>query len=854
MIKLHQKDIQIRGAFLSVLLFLIGSVSFAQNMTTIHGVVRDSVTRQPIPFVTVQFEGTTIGSFSDEEGEFKLSNRNNTTAVSISFLGYETYKLKIPPGRTTHKDILLKSESRQLEEIVVRPQKEKYSKRNNPAIELISKVIANKYKNSITSQDYYQYEGYDRIFFAINEFDSTKQAFKRYKFLPKYADTSIIDNKSILPFSVRETISENYYRKDPKSNKQVVKAYNLAGIDQVVDTEGIDAIVKEVFKDINISDNNINMLFHDFIGPLNENSAIDFYRWYLSDTVDIANKRYVKLDFAPFNSRDVGFTGSLYISTDSSYAVKRVLLRAPKKININFVEELVIQQDFEQVEHNLWVPQEQRMAIDIKMLEAFKFYVEKRRIFSNFVFNQAIDPIHELSAPIAYEKDYAVRSKSYWMEERLKNNWKDYRMDQLVEDMKSVFLFKVFFNVGNVVSTGYIPLTKDENKNKLDIGTIPTFFSYNSVEGGRFRLTLATTKNLHPHLFLYGYGAYGLHDRKFKYYGEATWAFNKVKNHKDEYPKSNLTIAYKYDMNSLGQRFTQAERDNILMSLRSISNEKMTYNRQTQIAYEKEYYNGFSFKLSGQTFDEKPAGSLLFEKIDDNGDTYPVSNIKTTESTLALRYAPNEKFFQQKRKRHAMPSKKFIVNLSHTSSWKGFLDGQYDYNKISSSVRKDFWIAPYGKFITSVQFEKVWGQAPFPFLITPSANNSYTIQNGNFYMIEPLEFVHDIQASWEIYYHMGGWLFNRIPLLKGLKWREIIGFRGFYGELAQRNNPLYNKDVLVFPQRTYTTRNKTPYMEYNIGIENIFRLFRIDYVRRVNYLNHPDVDKDGFRISFDLNF
>lgn len=852
--KLQHYNILERGFCLLILLFLMGGASFAQNLTTIQGTIRDSVTHQPIPFVTVQFENTNIGTFSDEEGEFRLSNRSYKTAVHIKFVGYQDYKVQIIAGRTTNKDILLKPEPRQLHEIVVRPKKEKYSKKNNPAVDLIKEVIAKKDQNNITFQDYYQYKSYDRIFFAINEFDPNQQAFKRYKFLPKYADTSIIDNKSILPVSVRETISENYYRKKPKNTKQIVKAYNLAGVDQVVDTEGLDAIVKEVFKDIDIYEDDINILFHDFIGPLHKNNAVNFYRWYLSDTVNIEDQRYVKLDFAPFNSRDVGFTGSLYISTDGSYGVKRFLLRAPKKININFIDELVVRQDFDQAEHNMWVPREQKMAIDIKMLEAFKFYVEKTQTYSNYIFNQAVDSVYQVHAPITYEEDYDRRSKSYWMEERLRNQWKDYRMDELVEDMKGLFLFKAFFNLGNVISTGYIPLTKDEKKNKLSIGTIPTFFSYNSVEGGRFRLTLSTTKNLHPHLFLYGYGAYGLRDRQFKYYGEATWAFNKVERHKDEYPKSNLTIAYKYDMNSLGQRFTQAERDNILMSLRSVSDRKMTYNRQTQISYEKEFYGGFSFKLSGQTFDETPAGSLVFEKRKPDGEIYRVGDIKTTESILALRYAPNEKFFQQKRKRHTMPSEKFVMNLSLTSSWENVLGGQYNYNKVSSSVRKDFWIAPYGKITTSAQFEKVWGEAPFPFLITPSANNSYTIQSGNFYLIEPLEFVHDIQASWEVYYHMGGWLFNRIPLLKALKWREIVGFRGFYGELSKRNNSLYNENVLVFPQRTYTTRNKTPYMEYNIGIENIFRFFRVDYVRRINYLDHPDVDKDGFRISFDLNF
>lgn len=842
-----------KKAALFSLLCLLYSVSYAQSLTTVWGVVRDSVSHEKLPFVTVSFNNTTIGTFSDEEGEFRLSNSGGATSVTASILGYKPCTFTVVPGKTTEKDIFLVSIDKQLQEVVIKPQKEKYSKKDNPAVELIKKVIAHKGQNNITDLNYYQYREYERMFFAINEFSPDMPLFKRYKFLPNYMDSSIIDNKPILPFSVREKLTDVFYRKNPKDTKRIVKGYNISGIDQAIETEGLDAIIKEVFKDVSIFDNSIELLFHSFVGPLSEQNSINFYRWYLSDTTVIDSDKYVKLDFAPFNSRDVGFTGSLYISLDSAYAVKRALIRTPKKMNINFVDQLVIQHDFKKVD-NKWIPMEERMAIDVSMLEAFKFYIDKTRSYENFEINKPMDPVFILAAPEVFEKDYLKRPREFWTRSRPIEHQKDYKMDMMMEDINKVLLFRILLNAGSVVATGYIPTSKDPEVNKLDIGTIPTFYSYNSIEGNRFRLTMATTKNLHPRLFLYGYGAYGTRDNKFKYYGEATWAFNKVKNHKDEFPKHNLSVAYKYDMNTLGQRYTQAERDNILMSIRTNSNQKMTYNRQTQVAYQKEFYKGFSFKLSGQTFHERPAGKLLFEKMDEEGNLYSVKNIKTTEAMLSLRYAPSEKFFQQRRKRYSMPSQKTVFNLSHTIAFKDIFGGQYHYNKTSFSALKEFWIAPYGKLTMSVQGEKIWGEAPFPLLITPSANNSYTIQKGNFYLIEPLEFVHDTQLSWEVDYHMGGWLFNRIPFLKVLKLREIAGFRGFVGELSNRNNPTFNHDMLLFPQRTFTTERNKPYMEYNIGIENIFKIFRIDYVRRINYLGHPDVDKDGFRISFDLNF
>lgn len=842
----------LRKIILFSLLCFLCSSTYAQSISVIRGVVRDAVTREKLPFASITFDKTSAGTFSDEEGEYRLNYRGNRTTVTASLLGYKPQSFTVHPGVTTTREILLEPEDKELKEVIVRPQKEKYSKKNNPAVELIKKVIAHKHDNNITALDYYQYEEYERTFIALNDFKPEQSQFKRYKFLPNYMDSSLIDGKPILPVSVREKLTDVFYRKEPKDNKRVVKGYHIEGLDESFETEALDAIIKEVFKDINLTDNSTTLLFQQFVSPLSDHSSVNFYRWYISDTVDIDNDRYVKLDFAPFNSRDIGFTGNLYISLDSMFAVKRAVLRTPKKMNINFVDELVVQLDFRKTADNKWIPEKERMAIDLSLINMVKFYVDKIKSYEKFTVNNPMDPIFALTAPEVFEKDYLKRSKEYWTGNRPPDFKKDYKMDQMMQDINRVALFKVLLNAGNILATGYFPVG-DKETAKLELGRIPTMYSYNSIEGNRLRLTLNTTKNLHPHLFFYGYAAYGTKDEKFKYYGEATWAFNNVKYTKDEYPRNNLTVAYKYDMNTLGQRQTQAERDNIFMSLRTSNNQKMTYNRQTEISYEKEFYGGFSFTLTGQTFDEKAAGKLLFEKMDEFGHRYIVDKIRTTEAMLTLRYAPKEKFYQMRRRRSNITAPRTIYTLKHVTALDNLFGGQYNYNRTSLSFFKQMWIAPYGKLTLSAQAEKIWGEAPFPFLITPSANTSYTIQRGNFYLIEPLEFVHDSQVSWEIYYHMGGWLFNRIPVLKWLKWREVFGFRGFIGDLSERNDPRRNHNLLLFPQETFTTGNK-PYLEYNIGIENIFKFFRIDYVRRVNYLYHPNVDKDGIRVSFELSF
>jgi len=298
---------------------------FSQGTTALQGVVKDSVTNEVLPFVTVQFEGTSIGVFTDDNGKFYIRNRANKTDVSISFLGYKTHILTIPAGRVTNKEILLQPEDLSLQEVVVRPKKEKYSKKNNPAVDLINKVIAHKDSNNVASKDYYQCREYDRIIFALNDFKPEQGQFKRLKFLPNYVDTSIIDNRLILPFSVRETMSDYYYRRKPKSEKRVVEAFDRSGIDDAMDIKNLESVINEVFKDISIYDNSMTFMMQDFISPLSSTNSVNFYRWYIMDTITMEdNKRYIDLAFAPFNSRDVGLTGNLYISTDRKKKDKEI--------------------------------------------------------------------------------------------------------------------------------------------------------------------------------------------------------------------------------------------------------------------------------------------------------------------------------------------------------------------------------------------------------------------------------------------------------------------------------------------------------------------------------------------------
>lgn len=842
------------STLVTLFLLLAANFSFAQVITTFTGTVKDSATKEPLSFAVVAFDKTTVAAYTSESGQFSISNRRNLTKVTISLLGYESQTFTIPAEKTTIEEIFLESTNTQLAEVIVKPKKEKYSKKDNPAVTLIKQVIANKEQNNIRSQKYIQYKEYERHILAFNEFNPESGKFKNFKFLTNYVDTSIINSKQILPFSVREKVTDVFYRKDPKTEKRIVKGHKIEGIDQALEQQSIETFIQEAFREVDIYDNYITILLNNFVSPLSDFQAVNFYKWYLGDTVQMKDDKYVRLDFAPFNSRDIGFTGNLYISLDSTYAVKKAVLRAPKNININWVTDMVTHIDYEKDENGLWIPQESRTAMDISLYNALKLYIDKTVTYEEFVPNIPMGLVYNLPDPELYEKDYKKRPPEFWAMHRPQAHQTDHRMGDMMYQMKDVFLIKTIMNLGNIIMTGYVPLDKDPDVNKFEFGTVPTFYSYNRTEGNRFRLTGATTKNFHPHLFLYGYGAYGTKDNKFKYMGEVAWSFRKIKNIKDEFPINSLSFSYMNDVYALGQQFTQAERDNILLSMSSNDKAKTTYKKQMTLKYHKEYHNGLSFKIQARTNSDTPARNVVFEKQNELGEIETFNRIKTAEGTVSLRYAHNEKFYQQRRNRYPIPTERFVIELSNTVAMKGVLGGQYRFNKTSLYVDKDFWVTPYGKLNMNAKAEKIWGEAHFSSLITPSANSSFTLQNGSFYLLSPLEFLHDAQVSWEVYYRMGGWLFNKVPLLNQLKWREVFGFRGMYGSLSNKNNPRYNNDQMLFPENTFQTAKGEPYMEYSVGIENIFNFFRIDYVRRVNYLGNPNVDKHGFRFSFAMEF
>ncbi|WP_106828688.1 DUF5686 and carboxypeptidase-like regulatory domain-containing protein [Parabacteroides pacaensis] len=847
-------------AFLSV---LVGtSEGIAQSITTAQGVVKDSITGEPISYASVLFKKSTIGTMTDDNGEFSLENNKGFTTLEITCLGYNKKQIDLKPGsKNINLEVLLKPTSFAIQEVIIKPKKEKYSKKDNPAVELIKKVIEHKEDNRIEAKPEYKTEKYEKLTLSLDNFNPNldKNKFMRkFKFIKNYLDTSEFSGKPILTISVRETLSDIYYRKNPHALKTFIKAKRLQGIDETMDEGGITTNLEEIFQSINVFDNNINLLLNRFVSPLSSNLATSYYKYYIMDTVMIGNDKCIDLGFVPFNSESYGFTGRLYITTDGNYSLKKVQLNVPININLNFVEKLRITQEFKQLPDSTWVLGEENTLVNFALAKGTQpLYAHQVRTYEKYDFTSQPDSIFKQLGSDLVLPDAVNKTDTFWVSNRhIPLKEKENALKDLLTQLRKVPAFNAIIKTAEILISGYIQTGKSRNTSKFDFGPMNTTFGGNRIEGFRMRIGGMTTANMNDHLFGSGYLAYGSNDRKFKYNGKVTWSFNKKAYHEGESPVNNLSLMHEYDLYTPGQNFLYTSKDNIFVAIKvGMPITKMSYIRKTMLSYEKEWLNNFTLKTWMVHQNDQPTGTLEYIPNIDGG-SIPLKSITTSELGLQLRFAPHEKAYNGRAGKESvfnLAKDAPVFKLSHQIGFKDLLGGDYDYNHTEFSAQKRIWLSSFGHIDAVAKAGKVWSKVPFPLLILPNANQSLTIQPESFHVMNALEFVADQYVSWDMTYYLKGWILNRIPGVNWLKLREVVSFSGIYGGLTDKNNPNKTPGLFLLPDGTEPLGH-TPYMEASVGLENIFKILRIDYYRRLTYLDKPGIKKGGVRIMLRFSF
>jgi hypothetical protein len=816
--------------------------------------------------LSVFYEGKGVGSITDNDGHYKVETRKGWNKLTFSAVGYVTKVVNIIPGVTKNLNVRMRPDDIMLDEVVVKPKREKYSRKNNPAVELMKKVIAHKNNNKLSENDYYQYNKYQKITMSLNDVTPEmleKGMYKKMPFLKDQIELCEETNKFILPISVDETASQKIYRKHPKSEKTIIKGMSSTGVNELFATgDMLSTVLKDVFTDVNIYDNDIRLLQYPFISPISSSDAISFYKFYIMDTTFVDKDKCFHLTFVPNNSQDFGFTGHLYVLADSSYTVKKCTMNLPKKSGVNFVDNMDIIQEFEQLPNGEWVLKTDDMIVEMTLMKIMQgFQIRRTTRYSDYAFDELPQQLFKRKGAEIKEADAMMRGDDFWNQYRpVPLTQTESSMDMLVKRLEQmpgfkyvIFVLKAF--IENFVETG----TKN-NPSKVDIGPVNTMISNNYIDGLRLRMSAQTTANLNPHLFFKGYYAYGFKDHRSKYMGEVEYSFNKKEYLPREFPKNSITFSYQYDVMSPTDKFLKTDKDNVFVSFKTSTVDQMSYVRNIALKYENETQFGLKTTVEVKHSTDEPTGGLAYITNDDQKTLVP--EIQTMEASLAFRYAPGETFVNTKQRRIPVSFDAPVFTLSHTTGFKGVLGGEYNFNLTEVGLYKRFWFSSWGKIDMFVKGGAQWNKVPFPLLIMPAANLSYILQRETFNLINNMEFLNDRYASLDVSWDLNGKIFNRIPLLKKLKWREAIGFKMLYGHLTDKNNPMKHpgdSELFLFPTRdgrptSFVMDPKTPYMECSVGIHNIFKILHIDYVRRLNYLDHPDANKWGVRFMVMMTF
>ena len=858
-------------------LALQGNYAVAQ---TVSGIVVDAKSGSPLPFVNVYYEGKGVGAATDENGNFSVPYRKGWNILTISSVGFK--KMEIPiSGPIENLKVRLEVNSQTIKGVSIKGKRKKYDRKNNPAVELMRKVIAAKKHSDLRRHDYFSYQKYEKRTFALNEFTEKvfdDEHFKKLPFLKERVETCPETGKLILPISVDETFSKRIFKKDGNIDKTIVEGRNSTGLNEFFNTGDIaTTMIEDVFTDVDIYDNNIHVLQSEFVSPLSSSSGISFYRYFIADTLDVDGIRCIEVTFTPNNSQDFGFNGSLYIMADSTYRVHKATMNLPHNNAVNFVSDMYVSQEFETLPTGEQVIVNDNMIVQISVIGSFtKFHIKRDTYYSNYSLEEIPDKEFKFLGKERLLADAMMKDNKYWNSVRPEPlTEKESTMDDFLKKMESTKGFKFVLFVAKAFIENFVETSTDREKpSKVDIGPINTIFSQNFVDGFRLRMTAQTTANLNPHLFAKGYVAYGFKDHKWKGMGELTYSFNKKAYLPREFPVNNLTVTYQYDDASPSDIFMPTDKDNVFTSFRWTKVNHMNYVQKLRVLYEKEWENGLRLTAQVKKESNEATAALFYQPLDGTGTPSPDKNLHINKFEMAdvmigLRFQPGATYINTKQRRIATNNDSPIFELNHTIGLKNVLGNDYTYNYTEAKVYKRLYLSSWGKIDTYVKGGIQWNKVPFPLLIMPAANLSYIKERETFSLIDNMEFMNDrfvsIMSGWD----MNGKILNRIPLIRKLKWREYIGFNMLWGTLTDKNNPFLAKNagdsrLFYFPgefrkdgtfkyQSRVMDKNK-PYFEVVAGIHNIFKILHVEYVRRLNYLDNPDIDKWGIRIMLRMTF
>ena len=847
----------LRKLYFVVVLLLVSTLQLmAQQKITGRVIDEDGFA---VSYASVQYRGHKIAVSSDSQGKFSIE-KHPGWVLTVSALSYKSQTISVNE-KTDFIEVKLKDDSHKLNEVVVKTKRGKYTRKDNPAVELMRRVIAAKKKTDLSNHDYYQYDKYQKITLALNDLKKEQlegKFFSKRQYLLDQVETSPYNGKLTLPVSIDETVSQHIYRKDPKTEKDIIKGQQSNGIGQVIQTgEILNTALKDAFTDVDIYDDYVRLLQYPFPSPIGR-TGISFYHYYIEDTVYVERDLCYHLQFIPANSQDFGFRGELYVLADSSLHVKKCNLYMPHNTDVNYVKNMKIEQEYTKLDNGEWVLSKDDMIAELHVNSVLQdLLVVRNTRLTDYAFDELPKILFKGKAKVRHDMDAMNRDEAYWNKYRQVDLTKsESSMDSFIHRMENSKGFKYIIFFVKALMENYVEIGggTDGKKSKFDLGPVNTYISKNFVDGIRLRLAGRTMAALNPHFFWDGYAAYGTKSNDWYTGNIFTYSLNKKKNSPFEFPMRNLTFEVARDVTSPSDENLLHNKDNFFMTFRAATQDEMFLYHRQKLAFTYETDWGFRFNTSLRFQSNRTVGNLHYYHLDGT----EVKKIRMTDLNVGINYNPGVTYVNTKQQRLPINLDSPEIGLSHTMGFKGFMGGQYHSNITKLSIYKRQWLGSWGYLDFHAIGQAQWNKVPFPMLILPPINLSYFEQEETISLMKDWEFLNDRQVFWALSWDMNGKLLNRIPLIKKLKWREWFAIKGVWGHLTDKNNPYLEKNqgdgrLFKFPKNSHVM-NDTPYWECVAGVHNIFKFFSVEYVRRLTYLNNNNIDKWGIRFGFMMSF
>ncbi|PKB17165.1 DUF5686 and carboxypeptidase-like regulatory domain-containing protein [Flavobacterium sp. 5] len=824
-----------------VLIFIATSSIFGQ--TKVSGIIVDKL-KQPVPYANVVFKNSSTGTVTNEDGRFYMESPNTYTTLLITSVGFADKEITLTKTVNYNFTIEL-SEQQALKEVVIFAGKT--SKKNNPALDILRKIWEKKRKNGLYQFDQYQMEKYEKVEFDINSIDSAyrkQKIFKGMEFIFDHVDTSKVTGKTYLPIFINEALLDVYGDNKIPKVKEITKANKTSGFEG---NQQILSFIKDLYSDYNIYNNYIALFDKSFTSPLSK-TGIDVYNYVLKDSAFVDKKWCYNIVFYPRRKNELTFKGDFWVN-DTTFAIKKINMAVTKSANINWVKDIYVEQEFEVLSDSVFLLTKDYLMSDFAFNKKEKskgVYGKRTTYYQNHKFNiEKPEKFYKEEVNFVDNEIYK-KSDEYWEENRFEKLTKDEQgVYKMLDTLQTVNAFKQITSLVTMLASGYV------NYGNFDFGPIFSTFGYNEVEGFKARLGARTYFGPNDPWRVQAFTAYGFKDQKFKYGFAGKWMIDK---------KNRIIISggNRRDIEQLGSQLTTTN-DILARNYGSSaffttgSNGKLTNIGLTNayIAIEPVKNLTFQTGVSYKTLESaSPVFSLdYYTTLPTIANPEGVVKSTTTQSEFNIQaeYTPNRRTiaYGVERSIANSPYSTFFVNYSQ--GYKGVMNSDFNYRKLEIYYKQPIIIGPLGRTNLIFELGKTFGTVPLGLMsIVPGNQTFFTIEN-TFSNLNYYEFVTDTYATMQWYHDFNGRLFARIPFLRKLNWREIIGVKGVYGTVSDDNKAINASGL------TYTAPENV-YWEYNAGIGNIFKILRVDFSWRGGYLDVPNANKFAVKASIGFYF